>query len=213
MFSSTHFYLHVSTPRSHPKMGTLVTCHFRNHQCFFLDAVMDVHTFVTLHLGTLSPSTEGVRVVLRLRDAQWCQEQGCFITGSWTSHLALKAQERLHLDTRQKRSKPRNTNMPVVWGRQQVTRREPHILDCRADAIHLRGHHKPNKYSHSPFPWSLMETKSGGFHLKPRGLHCLQLAHGLLPHPAYTVLDENWTLTNKITKEHKTALYVCLKEQ
>lgn len=42
--------------------------------------------------------------------------------------------------------------MPVVCGRQHVTRREPHILYCEADAVHLRGYQKPNKYCRRTFP-------------------------------------------------------------
>lgn len=46
--------------------------------------------------------------------------------------------------------------------------REPHVLHCKADAIHLRGYHKPNKYCRRAFPWSLTATKARGLHLKQR---------------------------------------------
>lgn len=128
-----------------------------------------------------------------------------FVTGSQTSHLALKAQESLHLDTRRERSKPRRTNTPVVCGGQHVTRREPHILYCKADALQLRGYHKPNKYCRTTFPEVSWKQKHRGFHLKQRqpcSLCSWRLA--FCPILAYHVLDEHRTSSNKITRKPKT---------
>jgi hypothetical protein len=109
-----------------------------------------------------------------------------------------------------KRSKPRNTNMPVVWGRRQVTRREPHILDCSVDATHLRGYHKPNKYCHG-WPLPLKSHRNKCTVLSPETemvMLSLQQANGLLPHPTSAVLDENYASTNKTTKCTKRP-YMC----
>lgn len=126
-------------------------------QTLYLSSHAVVFQFGCLQACSLKPRKE---------ESQWGQDQGCFVTRSQQTYLALKAQERLHLDTRQKRSKVGSTNMPVVWSKQQVTSTEPHILYGGADAVHPRGYHKPNKYCHRPFPWSRTETKALHCHLK-----------------------------------------------
>lgn len=133
MASSSPMYLQTSTPSSHHRVQEIpgqvppwevAIPSLASWTLFF-------HIGHTSSWLPVASPTAVARMEARTGEPQWWQAQSCFVTGSRTSHLALKAQERLHLDTRQKRSKPGRTNMPVVCSRQQVTRGSPTSLSAK----------------------------------------------------------------------------------